>query len=69
MRYSRLARDERIRVAARLSEEYEAGAAIRTLATRYQFSYGRVYRLLKEQGVSLRPRGGWNRKTIPVPGE
>ncbi|MFC0462710.1 helix-turn-helix domain-containing protein [Kineococcus gynurae] len=43
---------------AALLADYQAGASIRELATRYSFSIGRTRRLLVDAGVEFRPRGG-----------
>jgi Mor family transcriptional regulator len=68
-RYSRLEREERSQLSATLVREYEAGISVRSLAVKHQISYGRAYRILKETGICMRPRGGWNRKAIPEGGE
>jgi len=62
-RYSRLEMEERSRLSATLVGEYEAGIPVRPLADKYQISYGRAYRILKESGIGMRPRGGWNRRS------
>lgn len=41
---------------------YESGASIRDLTGTTGYSYGRVRKLLTESGVTLRGRGGDNRK-------
>jgi transposase len=43
---------------ARIVTEYRDGATVRTIADTHGVSYGKIYRLLKEQGVLMRPRGG-----------
>jgi Mor family transcriptional regulator len=68
-RYSRLEREELARITAILEAEYVAGISVRCLASKYKISYGRTYRILKETGICMRPRGGWNRKAIPESGE
>nr|WP_253848623.1 helix-turn-helix domain-containing protein [Actinosynnema pretiosum] len=45
-------------LAATLREHYEKGASIRALAAQMGRSYGFVHRLLSEDGVQLRGRGG-----------
>lgn len=47
---------------AELKAGYEKGASIRTLATDTGRSYGYVHRALVESGVTLRGRGGPNRR-------
>lgn len=49
-----------------LRTKYEKGASIRTLAQDIGRSYGFVHRVLSENGVKLRPRGGDVRRTKPV---
>jgi hypothetical protein len=50
--------EERDRVAARLAARYRDGRSIRDLMAETGRSYGAVYRLLGEAGVTMRPRGG-----------
>ncbi|MGH3956000.1 helix-turn-helix domain-containing protein [Mycobacteroides salmoniphilum] len=47
---------------AELKAAYEQGASIRTLAADAGRSYGYVHRALVESGVTLRGRGGPNRR-------
>lgn len=47
---------------AELKTGYEEGASIRTLAEQSGRSYGYVHRALVESGVTLRGRGGPNRR-------
>ncbi|MFA4082052.1 helix-turn-helix domain-containing protein [Mycobacteroides salmoniphilum] len=47
---------------AELKAAYEKGASIRTLAADTGRSYGYVHRALVESGVTLRGRGGPNRR-------
>ncbi|OAT66627.1 transcriptional regulator [Mycobacteroides immunogenum] len=47
---------------AELKAGYEKGASIRTLAADTGRSYGYVHRALVESGVTLRGRGGPNRR-------
>lgn len=44
-----------------LRKKYESGASIRELAVEYSRSYGFVHRMLKDDGVELRGRGGATR--------
>ncbi|MEU2835242.1 helix-turn-helix domain-containing protein [Streptomyces lavendulae] len=53
---------ERDRVAAELKARHEAGASIRALAAEADRSYGGVYRLLADAGVTFRSRGGATRR-------
>ncbi len=52
---------DRTRLAADLKKRYDAGESIRALATSTGRSYGFVHRILTENGVSLRGRGGATR--------
>lgn len=54
-RVSGAARDS---LASELSTKYKNGASIRELAAETGRSYGFVHRLLVENGVTLRGRGG-----------
>jgi UDP-sulfoquinovose synthase len=49
---------DRTKLAADLKEQYESGASIRALAAATGRSYGFVFRILTENGVRLRGRGG-----------
>jgi len=51
----------RDRLAQELKRKYEKGASIRALAEATGRSYGFVYRVLSESGVTLRGRGGATR--------
>lgn len=57
----RVSGSERDKLAADLTRKYAAGASIRDLAESTGRSYGFVHRLLSENGVSLRGRGGATR--------
>ncbi|MFD9701230.1 helix-turn-helix domain-containing protein [Lentzea sp. NPDC059081] len=48
----------RTKLGKELGEKYEKGASVRALAEEIGRSYGFVYGLLTEAGVSLRSRGG-----------
>lgn len=61
-RYRRLDPEEHKRLSVVLVAEYSAGTSLRPLAAKHNLSYGRAYRILKEAGTDMRPRGGWNRK-------
>ncbi len=41
-----------------VAREYESGLTVRQVAALYGVSYGKIYRLLVEAGVTFRPRGG-----------
>jgi hypothetical protein len=63
----RVSGGERDKLASDLSKRYNAGASIRDLAESTGRSYGFVHRLLSENGVNLRGRGGATRgKTAKV---
>ncbi len=53
---------DRSKLAADLKNRYDAGESIRSLATSTGRSYGFIHRILTENGVSLRGRGGATRK-------
>ena len=52
---------DRTKLAAELKTKYNAGESIRSLAGSTGRSYGFVHRILTENGVSLRGRGGATR--------
>ena len=52
---------DRSKLAADLKKRYDSGESIRALAATTGRSYGFVHRLLTENGVSLRGRGGATR--------
>jgi hypothetical protein len=52
---------DRAKLAADLRKRYDAGESIRSLAASTGRSYGFVHRILTENGVSLRGRGGATR--------
>lgn len=52
---------DRTKLAADLKKRYDAGESIRALAAATGRSYGFVHRILTENGVSLRGRGGATR--------
>ena len=67
VRVSQLAKGQRITGADRLKlgkdlkKQYAAGASIRELAAQTSRSYGFVHRVLTDEGVTLRGRGGATR--------
>ncbi|MBL1069155.1 helix-turn-helix domain-containing protein [Streptomyces sp. 7-21] len=65
---SRVTGAAREQLAADLRKKYEAGQSIRALAEETGRSYGFVHRMLTEEGVPLRGRGGATRgKKTPPP--
>ena len=52
---------DRAKLASDLKKRYDAGESIRSLAAATGRSYGFVHRILTENGVSLRGRGGATR--------
>jgi hypothetical protein len=52
---------DRSKLATILSERYDSGESIRSLAASTGRSYGFVHRILTETGVTLRGRGGATR--------
>ena len=52
---------DRAKLAADLKKRYDSGESIRVLAATTGRSYGFVHRILTENGVSLRGRGGATR--------
>jgi Helix-turn-helix domain len=52
---------DRAKLAADLKKRYDSGESIRALAAMTGRSYGFVHRILTENGVSLRGRGGATR--------
>jgi len=55
---TRVTGEDRSKLATDLAQRYDAGESIRSLATSTGRSYGFIHRLLTENGVSLRGRGG-----------
>jgi Helix-turn-helix domain len=53
---------DRGKLAADLKTRYDAGESIRSLASATGRSYGFIHRILTENGVALRGRGGATRK-------
>ena len=58
---TRVTGSERARMATDLKSRYDAGESIRALALATGRSYGFIHRMLTEQGVALRGRGGSTR--------
>ena len=59
----RLTGDARTTFVAEITRRYLAGASIRDIATDTGCAYGSIHRMLTENDVTLRSRGGANRKT------
>jgi Mor family transcriptional regulator len=47
--------------AEQIAAEYSDGATVRAIADTHAVSYGKIYRLLRQHGVPMRPRGGGKR--------
>ena len=58
---TRVTGSDRAKLAADLKKRYDSGESIRALAATTGRSYGFVHRILTENGVSLRGRGGATR--------
>jgi hypothetical protein len=58
---TRVTGTDRARMATDLKKRYDAGESIRALALATGRSYGFIHRILTEQGVALRGRGGSTR--------
>lgn len=54
----RIVGDERQTLAEQYQQQYQAGQSIRAIAEASGRSYGFVHRVLNENGVELRARGG-----------
>jgi Helix-turn-helix domain len=63
---SRVTGSDRAQMAADLKSRYDAGESIRALAQATGRSYGFIHRILTEQGVTLRGRGGSTRSRRAV---
>lgn len=61
---ARLTGTERNKLATELAEKYKAGNSIRSLAEETGRSYGFVHRILTENEVQLRGRGGATRRKV-----
>lgn len=58
---ARITGGDRSKLAADLTKKYKGGASIRALAAETGRSYGFVHRILTENDVDLRSRGGATR--------
>lgn len=58
---ARITGSDRTKLAAEVTRQYEKGRSIRELADTHRRSYGFIHRLLSENEVSLRGRGGATR--------
>ena len=58
---ARITGTERNKLAVEVRKQYEKGRSIRELADSHNRSYGFIHRLLSENEVSLRGRGGATR--------
>jgi hypothetical protein len=58
---TRVTGPDRARMATDLKNRYDGGESIRALALATGRSYGFIHRILTEQGVTLRGRGGSTR--------
>ncbi len=58
---ARITGDDRDKLAGELTQKYNDGASIRSLAEETGRSYGFIHRILSESEVTLRSRGGATR--------
>ena len=63
---TRVTGPDREQLASDLKSRYNAGESIRELALATGRSYGFIHRILTEQGVTLRGRGGSTRPRQPA---
>lgn len=61
---TRVTGPDRSKLATDLKKRYDSGESIRALATATGRSYGFVHRILTENGVTLRGRGGATRGKV-----
>jgi transposase len=61
---ARITGERRDQLAAAIVEKYQAGMTVRQLEAHFNRSYGFIHRVLTEQGVELRPRGGTNARRL-----
>lgn len=61
---ARITGDDRAELARKLTKQYGKGKSIRQLADKHGRSYGFVHRVLTENGVTLRGRGGATRRKV-----
>jgi len=59
----RITGEDREALKAQFKRDYESGKTIRQLHESSGRSFGAIQRLLSEAGVTMRPRGGANRKS------
>lgn len=65
-KHKRMSADEREKLGAKLQKDYETGKySLAALGEKHGTSAGRVRLLLLERGVTLKTRGGANRKADP----
>lgn len=64
---ARITGSDRNTLAVELRQQYENGRSIRELASEHGRSYGFIHRLLSENEVSLRSRGGATRRKKTAP--
>ncbi len=64
---ARIVGSDRTKLAAEVRKQYEKGRSIRELADSHGRSYGFIHRLLSENDVSLRGRGGATRGKKKTP--
>ena len=55
---------QRAELGTQVRDAYAKGTPIRTIADHHSVSYGFVHGLLREAGVTMRGRGGANRKPL-----
>jgi Helix-turn-helix domain len=61
----KLTGDARTAFVAEITTMYLGGASVRDIADQTGRAYGSIHRMLTENDVTLRARGGANRKTTP----
>lgn len=66
---TRLWGEDRLVLAKRMAEDYEAGATVRAICTKYGRSYGSVHDLLALAQVTFRPRGNPRKPRTPEGGQ
>lgn len=59
----RITGDQRVALSAELAQRYVRGESIRTIADDIGRSYGFVHRVLSQNDIPLRARGGASRPT------
>ncbi|SDT82720.1 hypothetical protein SAMN05216371_7516 [Streptomyces sp. TLI_053] len=63
IKFTRITGDARTTLAAQFRTAYESGGSVRAIAREAGRSYGFVYRVLSESGVTFRTRAGRRRPT------